>query len=132
MIQCTLSGTLGRDATLKALEKGNVINFSVATNIGYGDRKTTLWIDCSYFTDKTGITPYLLKGTKILVTGEPNIRTYAKQDGTTAAVMTLRVREIELIGGKSDAPAQQPPATSASPSSAPANNITKPVDDLPF
>jgi single-strand DNA-binding protein len=124
MIQTTLTGALGRDATLKALEKGNVINFSIGVSVGYGDKKTTLWVDASYFTDKTGITPYLLKGTKVLVVGEPGIRMYTKSDGTTAAVVTLRVREVELIGGKVEAaPAQAAPQ---------ANNITEPIDDLPF
>jgi len=136
MITCYLTGNVGRDATLKALEGGrNVINFSVGVQVGYKDKAKTVWCECSYFTERTGITPYLLKGTKVLVVGQPDIRTYAKQDGSTGASLTILVREVELLGGKSESaakeafvnqPATQPTVTQD------ANNITEPIDDLPF
>lgn len=134
MIQATLTGNIGRDATLKALDGGkNVINFTVAVSIGYKDKQKTLWVECSYFTERTGITPYLLKGTKVLVIGQPDIRSYQKQDGSTGVSMTVIVREVELLGGNKS---QEATNTTAAPTTeqwqAPANAHVEEPTDLPF
>lgn len=59
----------------------------------------TIWVECSYWTEKTGIAPYLKKGTQVFVDGQPDIRTYTKNDGTTGVSMTLRVSTVQLLGG---------------------------------
>lgn len=137
MITTIATGTLGRDATTKTLEGGrNVISFSMAVNTGYKDKQVTYWYDCSYFTDKTGIVPYLTKGAKVLVTGEPGSREYDKKDGTKGFALTLRVANIELIGGKQEggqAPQQSVSVTGQREALVPpANAITEDGQDLPF
>ena len=42
-----LLGRLGKDAEVKEINGKNVINFTVAVDTGYGDKKTTLWIDAA-------------------------------------------------------------------------------------
>lgn len=124
MIQTTLTGRLGKDATTNSVNGKNVINFSVAVDIGYGDKKSTLWVEAAHWTDKTGLLPYLKKGTQVLVIGEPNIRTWEK-----GASFTLRVAQIELIGGKSEV--QQ--ATAATPAAQHvSDDINSDTGDLPF
>lgn len=100
MINFSAIGTIGRDAEVKSIGDTQVINFTIAVNIGYGDRKTTQWVDCQKFGEKIGIAEYLKKGQKVYVSGTPKVQAYAKKDGTPAASLQLRVFEIELLGSK--------------------------------
>lgn len=93
MNNATFIGNLGKDAELKELDGGKkVINFSIAVQDG---KDNTLWVDCAKWSEKTGVLPYLLKGTKVAVTGNVGIRKW-----DTGATITLRVIDLELIGGK--------------------------------
>lgn len=100
MIHATLVGTLGRDAEIRDAGTTKVVNFSVAVNQGYGEKKTTLWVECAKFGDKVNIAEYLKKGTQVVVVGEPSLREYATKDGANKAQFTLRVSDIKLVGGK--------------------------------
>lgn len=115
MIKAIFNGTLGRDATVNAAGETKVINFPVAVNVGYGDKKKTIWIDCSRFGDKVGVADFLKKGTRVLVEGEPDIRTYQTKDGNTAASFTLRVTELELLVGEKKGEQAQEPVTKQRP-----------------
>jgi single-strand DNA-binding protein len=103
MIKAMLTGRLGKNAEVKALQGGrSVINFSVACDQGYGDKKTTLWVECAYFTEKTGVAQYLTKGASVAVFGEPSMRTWEGNTGKAGASFTLNVNQIDLVGSKSD------------------------------
>ena len=132
MFNCQFIGSLGKDSEVKEIGSTKVINFSVAVNTGYGDKKETIWIECAKFGEKTGVAEYLKKGTKVYISGQPGLRSYDKKDGTHATSFTLRVNEIELIGS-GDTVAYTKPAEAATPS-APLATVTTaaPVDDLPF
>lgn len=104
MIKLTAIGHLGKDATVNNVNGKNVINFSVAHTEKWKDaqgtqQEKTVWIDCAYWTDKTAISPYLLKGTQVYVEGTPEVRTYQTQDGSTKATQSVRVSSIQLLGG---------------------------------
>lgn len=101
MIQLQFIGQLGKDAEIREVGQTKVINFSVAVSVGYGEKKSTIWVECSKFGEKTGIADYLKKGTKVYVSGEPSIRTWEK-DGKSGASLNLRVQDIELLGSKAD------------------------------
>ena len=47
MNNCVFDGRLARDAELKDLGENKVCNFSVGSNVGFGDKQKTLWLDCS-------------------------------------------------------------------------------------
>jgi single-strand DNA-binding protein len=121
----------------------------------------TVWVECAYWTDKTAIAPYLKKGTQVYAEGNPDVRSYTTQDGKTGASLSLRILTIQLLGSKNSdngsneggsnqqyqpnqqyqsapqpnnynqspvnqyaqQPAQQMPV---------AQDITEPLDDLPF
>jgi len=61
----------------------------------------TIWVECAYWTDRTGVAPYLKKGTQVYAEGTPEVRTYPKNDGTTGVSLTLRVQSVQLLGGRS-------------------------------
>ena len=143
MIKLQVIGNLGKDCVTNTVNGKSVINFNVAHTEKFRDaqgnqKDKTVWVECAYWTDKTAIAPYLRKGTQVYVEGTPEVRTYQKNDGTTAASLTLRVFSVQLLGSRPEgvAPAQgayNAPAASTAHSSVPApNEITEPVDDLPF
>jgi len=147
MIKLQVIGNLGKDCITNTVNGKSVINFSVAhtekTKDAQGNQKDkTIWVECAYWTDRTGIAPYLKKGQQVYADGIPELRTYTKNDGTPGVSLTLRVFTVQLIGGKTggdysgvaptnEGQSYQQPAVpvSAVPS---ASDITEPVDDLPF
>lgn len=144
MIKMQVIGRLGKDCVVNTVNGKNVINFTVAHSEKYKDSQGTLqekttWVDCAYWTDRTAVAPYLQKGTQVYVEGQPEARSFQRNDGTPGSSLSLRVREVQLLGGKSDNAAgsgssYQPNTAAASVSSSipSANEITEPVDDLPF
>lgn len=139
MIKLQIIGNLGKDCVVNTVNGKNVINFTVAHTEKYRDsqgnnQEKTTWVDCAYWTDKTAISPYLTKGKQVFVEGTPEVRTFTRQDGTGGASLSLRVREVQLLGGRGEGGSASAAASSSVPASAvpsPAD-ITEPVDDLPF
>lgn len=143
MIKMQVIGNLGKDCSVNTVNGKNVINFTVAHTEKYRDsqgnnQEKTTWVDCAYWTDRTAIAQYLTKGKQVYVEGQPEARSFQRNDGTPGASLSLRVREVQLLGGRGDSGTgggsyQQSAAASSSSSSIPsANDITEPVDDLPF
>lgn len=145
MIKLQVIGNLGKDCVTNTVNGKNVINFNVAHTEKYRDaqgnqKDKTIWVECAYWTERTGIAPYLRKGTQVYVEGTPEVRTYAKNDGTTGASLTLRVLNVQLLGGgRSEnseggyAGGSNYTAPASNTATAPASNgFTEPMDDLPF
>lgn len=141
MIKLQVIGNLGKDCVTNAVNGKNVINFNVAHTEKFRDaqgnqKDKTIWVECAYWTDRTGIAPYLRKGTQVYVEGSPEVRTYTKNDGTTGVSLTLRVLSVQLLGSRGDNSDQghQGYASSSQPASAMSSpvDMNEPVDDLPF
>lgn len=103
MIRTQVIGNLGKDCTTNQVNGKNVINFSVAHTERYKDaqgvqKERTIWVECGYWTEKTGIAPYLRKGQQVYVDGIPDLRTYTRNDGSAGASLSLNVRSIQLLG----------------------------------
>jgi single-strand DNA-binding protein len=141
MIKLQVIGNLGKDCLTNVVNGKNVINFNVAHTERFRDQQNNLkekttWVECAYWTDRTGIAPYLRKGTQVYVEGTPEVRTYQKNDGSFGASLTLRVFSIQLLGSRNDGGNASGNEGSYSPAqreSVPAaSDITEPIDDLPF
>ena len=146
MIKMQVIGNLGKDCVVNQVNGKNVINFTVAHTEKYKDsqgnnQEKTTWVDCAYWTDRTAVAPYLQKGTQVYVEGTPEVRTFTRNDGTNGATLTMRVREVQLLGrkgennsgyGGGEAPArqQQPQTSNVNPAGIEANAGV--ADDLPF
>lgn len=132
-------GNLGKDCVTNTVNGKNVMNFSVAHTEKFRDaqgnqKDKTIWVDCAYWSDRTGIAPYLKKGTQVYVEGNPEVKTFTKTDGTTGFSLSLRVLGVQLLGSRPENAGvgnnySSAPAASNVPS---ASDITEPVDDLPF
>ena len=143
MIKLQVIGNLGKDCVTNNVNGKTVMNFTVAHTERFRDaqgnqKDKTIWVDCAYWSDRTGIAPYLRKGTQIYVEGNPEVRTFTRNDGTAGASLSLRVREVQLLGGRGDSgvPSSSTSGTesySSSKNSIPsAADVNEPVDDLPF
>jgi single-strand DNA-binding protein len=147
MIKLQVIGNLGKDCVTNTVNGKNVINFNVAHTEKFRDaqgnqKDKTIWVECAYWTDRTGVAPYLKKGTQVYAEGTPEVRTYPKNDGTTGVSLTLRVQSVQLLGGRGNGgmaaatPAALPrgyaPQASSSSRIPSAGEITEPIDDLPF
>lgn len=155
MIKLTLIGNLGKDCVVNNVNGKNVINFNVAHTEKFKDssgtpKEKTIWVECAYWSDRTGIAPYLKKGTNVYLEGSPDVRTYTSNDGKQGASLRLNVQYVQLLGGRNndsggqnDNQQQQQggntsygynnnyntqPATQA----APVATQDEPMDDLPF
>lgn len=98
-IHATIAGRLGHDAETRNAGNTTATGFRVATDHGFGDRKQTLWVDCTIWGQRgERLASHLTKGSGVVVSGplythEHNGKTYLKLD----------VREFEFApGGKRD------------------------------
>ena len=137
MIKLQIIGNLGKDCVVNTVNGKNVINFTVAHTEKYRDsqgnnQEKTTWVDCAYWSDKTGVAQYLTKGKQVYVEGQPEARAFQRNDGTAGASLSVRVRDIQLLGGRGEG---VPSASSGSSQSSSLNEpaaIGEVSDDLPF
>lgn len=143
MIKLQIIGNLGKDCIVKEINGKHVINFSVAHTERFKDaqgnqKERTTWVECAYWTDRTAIAPYLLKGTTVYAEGSPEADPYTNKEGQAAATLRMRVQNIQLLGSNKDNQgANSGNVTNAGMGTAPVVKTEQaqaaaPVDDLPF
>lgn len=146
MVKLQIIGHLGKDCIVKEVNGKNVINFSVAHSEKFKDasgtpRERTTWVECAFWTDRTAIAPYLLKGQLVFAEGTPEADGYLNKENQPSATLRMRVRDIQLLGGRTEGGAPSNSGSSnyaAAPTrtanvNAPATSqMEEPADDLPF
>ena len=106
---------IGSDPELRFTPSGkSVLTFSAASNTGFGEKKKTLWLRATVWNNAEKIKEYLSKGGQIVISGELSQNDYTANDGTKKSSLEINVSYIDLVGSKSDSPAQgqQPAAQS--------------------
>ncbi|MGE5521037.1 MAG: single-stranded DNA-binding protein [Candidatus Dadabacteria bacterium] len=140
MIKMQVIGNLGKDCVVNTVNGKNVINFTVAHTEKYRDsqgnnQEKTTWVDCAYWTDRTAIAPYLQKGQQVFVEGIPEVRSFTRNDGSAGASLSLRIREIQLLGGRrteGGVPTSDTSSYNRPSAPTPAGIGEDVADDLPF
>ena len=143
MIKLQIIGNLGKDCIVKEINGKHVINFSVAHTERFKDaqgnqKERTTWVECAYWTDKTAIAPYLVKGTSVYAEGSPEADPYTNKEGQAAATLRMRVQSIQLLGGNKDNQGSTAGNVTntgmgtASVVKTEQANTPAPADDLPF
>ena len=96
MKSITIAGGITRDAVNRTTQDGdNVTSFSVAVSEGFGDKKRSLYFDCTLWGKRgSGLAQYLTKGTRVAVSGDLSTR---EHNGKT--YLTVRASEVTLLGG---------------------------------
>ena len=127
MNNCSFIGRVGRDAQSRVTQSGRqVLNWSMAVDSGYGDNKSTIWLDCVLWGERGAkLAQYILKGHLLEAHGELGTR---EHEGKT--YLTLRVVDVTLIqprdGAADHADGPKPPRPQAEPAAADMD------DDIPF
>lgn len=146
MIKLQVIGNLGKDCITNTVNGKTVMNFTVAHTEKFKDaqgnqKDKTIWVECAYWSDRTGIAPYLKKGTQVYAEGTPEVKTYPKNDGTTGTSLNLRVMNVQLLGsanrggdsmGGGEAVSSQNVYAPQQKVAAPPSDLNDAADDLPF
>ena len=76
-----------------------ILKFRMASDVGFGDKKTTLWIQCNMWGARgEKLTQYLKKGQQVFVTGELSNREYTTREGEKRTSLELNVQQLDMIG----------------------------------
>jgi len=119
MNMCSFDGRIGKDAELKEVSGYKVCNFAIGTNVGYGDNKKTMWVDCALWGKQgEGAVKHLVKGQQIFVNGELSTKEYEIK-GVVKTILMLRVNSFSF-GSK---------PVNASTNNIPSNDLD---DEIPF
>ena len=107
MIKLQIIGNLGADCIQKEVNGKTVINFNVAHTEKFKDaqgnlKERTTWVNCAYWTDRTAVAQYLLRGKQIFAEGTPEVESYTNKEGQPAVTLRMRVQNLQLLGGNTD------------------------------
>lgn len=133
MTTVTILGKLGGDVELKDVNGTALAKFSVAQNVGFGDKKSVNWFSVSIWGGqaKSNFVDYLKKGQMVQVVGELSTHEY---NGKT--YMEVRSYSCNLAGspqgGQQQAPQQEQPKPQAQPKPTAGGGTSDLEDDLPF
>lgn len=132
----SFTGTVGRDAEVRATPSGqSVLNFTVANNIGFGDRQQTIWIRVALWGKRAegSLQNYLKKGQQVFISGELSQREYQAKDGTTKTSLELNANIVDLVGKRNEQSSQPQQSQSPSQQQQPSQpSSLDDFDDVPF
>ncbi len=138
-----LMGRLTRDPELRHTNSGTpVCSFSIAIDNGYGDNRTTDFINCVAW-NKTAefVEKYFTKGRMIIVVGRIQTRTWEGQDGKKNYATEVVASEVSFgeskrsadDGASTFAPSMSAASVPEMPEAAEDDFVTLETnDDLPF
>lgn len=125
MLRVTVAGRLGRDAQVRQAGGHDVCSFSVAADVGFGERKQTYWIDVSKWgKGAEGLSRILTKGSSVAVIGELTTREHG---GKT--YLQCRADDVTILGGGEK---RTPDGSQGGPIDDGTSNYDDLEDDVPF
>lgn len=109
----SLVGRLVADCRTGRAGDTPVCNFKVANDVGYGEKKHTNFIECALWGKRAegGVTEYLVKGQQVYITGELTLKDPRENNGKHYNDATIRVNDLELVGGKKEGGQSDKPST---------------------
>lgn len=106
-------GRVVADAKLRTTDKGKVCDVRLAFDFGSGERRGSFFMNASIWRGSEQLTPRLVKGAEVHVSGEQSVRDYTTRDGKQGQAIDLAVDRVGRIrppqgaaaSPRSDAPA---------------------------
>ncbi|HZH69558.1 MAG TPA: single-stranded DNA-binding protein [Flavobacteriaceae bacterium] len=107
VFETRLIGNLGKDATVRKMDRGVVaINFPVAHNKNWRDKRTgesrtkTTWVNCTIW-KKEGtnmrILDFLKSGALVEVLGTPYAKAFQQDDGSIKTEIRLNIAKTNIL-----------------------------------
>lgn len=135
-----ISGNLTRDAELKVTQNRTaVLRIGVAVNDRRKNPQTDQWedvpnfIDCTMFgTRAEKLAPYLLKGTKVAISGRLRYHSWTDQQGNKRSSVGVVVDEIEFMSSRQQGTYQQAATVVREPVQAAPAQADLYAEDCPF
>jgi single stranded DNA-binding protein len=107
VFETRLIGNLGRDASVRNMERGVIaINFPVAHNKNWRDKKTgetktrTTWVNCTIWKKEGSnmrVLDFLTRGTMVELIGTPFAKAYQQEDGALRTEIRLNVSKTNIL-----------------------------------
>ena len=112
-------GRVVADAEVRFTKSGDPIaSFRLASDVGFGDNKTTNWFSCQIWGKRAeSLAPHLTKGSQLTVFGTLKLREWEDKEGQKKLSPDISVDELAFQGGKRDSestPSQKPANSSKS------------------
>lgn len=105
MANIQILGKIGKNVEVKQVGGSTVAQFSLAETVGYGEKKQTIWYDCSLWGKQaeSNLVDYLNKGRELFVCGE--LTTFVTNDGKT--YLKVRLTDLKMTSGTKENQGQQ-------------------------
>ena len=99
MLIVTLAGNIGKDAQFKQTQSGtDICSFGVGVTVGYGDNKSTVWVDVTKWgKGAQGLANILRKGSRVTVSGELSTREHNNK-----TYLQCRADHVTIMGTPQD------------------------------
>ena len=107
VFETRLIGNIGKDATLKTMDRGVIaINFPVAHNKNWRDKRSgesktkTTWVNCTIWKKEGAnlrILDFLKKGALVELIGSPFSKAYTMEDGFVRTEIRLNVAQTNIL-----------------------------------
>lgn len=106
LAKITIAGHIGKNAEAKTTGDGkNIVSFTVAVSVGYGDKKVTNWFDIVTFRAVPDWKMQLLnKGANVVVVGDFK-ETITEKDGKNYHHLNVLAETIEVFNKKEESEA---------------------------
>ena len=97
-----LVGHVGKDPDIRATGSGDTVaSFSLATNSGYGEKKTTDWHNVTVFGKPADfVRDYVKKGAQLYVEGPIRTSSYDDKSGNKKYITEIKAYTIQALGQK--------------------------------
>lgn len=131
MNKITAVGRIVAEAEVRFTSGGDLVaSFRLASDVGYGDKKTTNWFSCQVWGKRAeSIAQYLAKGSQVTVFGSLTMREWTNKEGVKQLSPDIRVDEIVLPPKSESVPTQKPANSAKQKSAEPFADMS---DDIPF
>lgn len=118
MNSLNLVARLTRDPETRFLPDGKAVaNFGVALDVGFGDKKKTIFLDCAIWGKRAEtFAKYVLKGHQVGLSGSLDQDEWAdKATGVKKTKVKMQVNDFTLLSNKEAGQKQSPTAPPARP-----------------
>lgn len=116
-INATIFGRMGADPETRDAGSSTVTSIRIASDHGFGERKTTTWVSVSIW-GKRGqwVSDNMRKGERVVASGMLHQRTWTKKDGSEGLSLDLEATQVDRVDWPAKDAAQAPQGRSYAPS----------------